>query len=171
MVPGAAPLTSPCHPRFRSRRLQVYHIEQTSLGEVDPAELERLRQDAEAKSALVEERKAECVSLTSEVKRLQSEPRTAAAEEISKELESDIGKLKSELAVLKDAGNLVTADEKKKVETKYNGAVGEWRKRKRMMREVVGAIMENYPKNKKALLEDMGAETDEEAGVDIKAFA
>ena len=43
----------------------------------------------------------------------------------------------------------------------------EWRKRKRSCMEVVNSILENYPKSKKILLEDIGVETDEDAGVSV----
>ena len=43
----------------------------------------------------------------------------------------------------------------------------EWRKRKRSCMEVVNSILENYPKSKKILLEDIGVETDEDAGVSL----
>ena len=33
--------------------------------------------------------------------------------------------------------------------------------------EVVNSILENYPKSKKILLEDIGVETDEDAGVSL----
>ena len=41
----------------------------------------------------------------------------------------------------------------------------EWRKRKRSCVDVINSILENYPKSKKILLEDIGVETDEDAGV------
>ena len=43
----------------------------------------------------------------------------------------------------------------------------EWCKRKRSCMEVVNSILENYPKSKKILLEDIGVETDEDAGVSL----
>jgi hypothetical protein len=44
----------------------------------------------------------------------------------------------------------------------------EWRRRKRLCLDVVDNIMESYEKSKRILLEDIGIETDEEAGVDVK---
>lgn len=42
-----------------------------------------------------------------------------------------------------------------------------YRKRKRMCNDMVDAIMEGYPKTKKALIADIGLETDEEVGFNV----
>jgi 26S proteasome regulatory subunit (ATPase 3-interacting protein) len=39
-----------------------------------------------------------------------------------------------------------------------------------MLKEFVDTVMEGYPKSKKALFDDIGVETDEDVGVDIKTF-
>ncbi|CAG0922250.1 unnamed protein product [Notodromas monacha] len=43
----------------------------------------------------------------------------------------------------------------------------EWRKRKRMAMDMIDGVLEEYPKTKKALLEDIGVETDEMVGVSL----
>ena len=43
-----------------------------------------------------------------------------------------------------------------------------YRKRKRICGDMLDAILEGYPKSKKALIEDIGLETDEEAGFQYK---
>ena len=63
-----------------------------------------------------------------------------------------------------------TQKNKARIEKEYNANVGEWRKRKRYMKNIADAIMEGYPKTKKALYDDIGVETDEAAGVDIATF-
>ncbi|CAG2245194.1 PSMC3IP [Mytilus edulis] len=45
--------------------------------------------------------------------------------------------------------------------------VKEWRKRKRLTNDVLGAILEGYPKTKKQLYEDVGIETDEDLHVTV----
>ncbi|XP_021350431.1 homologous-pairing protein 2 homolog [Mizuhopecten yessoensis] len=40
--------------------------------------------------------------------------------------------------------------------------VKEWRKRKRMANDIIGAILEGYPKTRKELYDDVGIETDED---------
>ena len=43
----------------------------------------------------------------------------------------------------------------------------EWRKRKRICMNIVDAILENYPKSKKVLFEEIGLETEEDLGIKI----
>ena len=43
--------------------------------------------------------------------------------------------------------------------------IKEWRKRKRLTTDILDAILEGYPKKKKDLFEEVGIETDDDAGV------
>ena len=52
----------------------------------------------------------------------------------------------------------VSSDDFKKVQQFKQKTASELRKRKRMCLDMVDAIMEGYPKGKKALLEDIGIE-------------
>lgn len=54
--------------------------------------------------------------------------------------------------------------DKDELEKKYNLYLSAYRKRKRICTEMIGHIMEGYPKSKQHLLEDIGIETDEAAG-------
>ncbi|XP_075164838.1 homologous-pairing protein 2 homolog [Haematobia irritans] len=56
----------------------------------------------------------------------------------------------------------------KKIENKYANVSTAYRKRKRICTDMLDAIMEGYPKTKKALIEDIGVETDEEVGFNIE---
>ena len=62
---------------------------------------------------------------------------------------------------------VVSKEEKDRVAVRREGAVNEWRKRKRMCDAVVDAIMESYPKSKMILVDDMGIEMDDVAGVKL----
>lgn len=54
--------------------------------------------------------------------------------------------------------------DKDELEKKYNLYLSAYRKRKRICTELIGHIMEGYPKSKQHLLEDIGIETDEAVG-------
>ncbi|KAM7344458.1 homologous-pairing protein 2 homolog [Cochliomyia hominivorax] len=55
----------------------------------------------------------------------------------------------------------------KKIVSKYENVALAYRKRKRMCTDMLDAIMEGYPKTKKALIADIGLETDEEVGFNV----
>ncbi|XP_050296816.1 homologous-pairing protein 2 homolog [Anthonomus grandis grandis] len=61
----------------------------------------------------------------------------------------------------------VKPEVKKKVEQNYEKNLGLFKKRKRMCLDIIDAILENYPKTKKQLYEDVGIETDEDAGFSV----
>jgi 26S proteasome regulatory subunit (ATPase 3-interacting protein) len=58
--------------------------------------------------------------------------------------------------------------DKEKIENPYASVLKEYKKRKRLCTEMVEAIFENYPKSKKHLLQEIGIETDDSVGFQIK---
>lgn len=56
----------------------------------------------------------------------------------------------------------------KKIENKYSTVSTAYRKRKRICSDMLDAILEGYPKTKKALISDIGLETDEEVGFNVE---
>jgi 26S proteasome regulatory subunit (ATPase 3-interacting protein) len=58
--------------------------------------------------------------------------------------------------------------DKEKIEKEYGSVLKEYKKRKRLCTEMVEAIFENYPKSKKHLLQEIGIETDDSVGFQIK---
>jgi len=55
----------------------------------------------------------------------------------------------------------------KKVKSERQKLVNEWKKRKRMATSMIDMILEGYPKPKKALIEEIGIETDEDMKVSV----
>jgi 26S proteasome regulatory subunit (ATPase 3-interacting protein) len=62
---------------------------------------------------------------------------------------------------------VVTAEEKAAIGAAHTKTVTLWRKRKRMATDVLDSILESWPNPKKTLFEDIGVDTDEEAGVKL----
>ena len=74
---------------------------------------------------------------------------------------------KQKIAKLKSGTVLMTKEERTKIFERRDKMILHWKKRKRMATEVLGCILEGYPKPKKQLYEDVGIETDEDAGVQV----
>lgn len=74
--------------------------------------------------------------------------------EENKELEKKLEKLSQNKAK-------VSSDDFKKAQNLKQKSASEWRKRKRICLDMVDAIMEGYPKGKKALLEEIGIDLEE----------
>lgn len=98
----------------------------------------------------------------SSLRELLATPTTGEAKEQMASLEERIETLRTKLTHLSENAVIVSVDERSKITQEHDKLLKEYRKRKRMCMDVVNAIMEGYPKTKKALLEEVGIETDED---------
>ena len=91
-------------------------------------------------------------------------------EEVTKniqELQRSIDHSRQKIKKFKSGCELVTKEQRTKIYARRDNMISHWKKRKRMANEILGCILESYPKTKKELYEDVGIETDEEAGVKV----
>jgi len=101
-----------------------------------------------------------------EVKTLQGTYSTEEAKRKVAEMEKIVSELKSQLDQMsKTSGDVVSLKDKEQVKKKYETVTKEYRKRKRMCTDILDSILENCPKPKKALFEEIGIETDESVGM------
>lgn len=101
-----------------------------------------------------------------EVKTLQGTFSTEEAKRKVAEMEKTISGLKSQLDQMsKTSGNVVSLKDRGQVKKEYETVTKEYRKRKRMCTDILDSILENCPKPKKALFEEIGIETDESVGM------
>ncbi|KAF6205530.1 hypothetical protein GE061_019703 [Apolygus lucorum] len=76
-------------------------------------------------------------------------------------LEKEIESLQAKLMTLENAENTLTEVEVKNITAKWDSYVKEYRKRKRIVTDILDQILEGYPKSKKQLIEEIGVEDDE----------
>jgi len=122
---------------------------------------------------------AECAKLSEQLncgqtkmKKNQARALQLAAEITTQEAVEQLEKVKSEnvelsarLERLKGQGEVISAKDKKMILKNHEEMMTMWRKRKRMCSDILDAVLESWPKSKKDLYEEIGIETDEEAGV------
>lgn len=65
---------------------------------------------------------------------------------------------------------LVKPEDKKIIEDSFSEKVNQWRKRKRMFKELWENITENSPKDQKEFKEELGIEYDEDVGVNLQSY-
>lgn len=106
-----------------------------------------------------------------------------------------VKELEEKLETLRGGVTLVSPEDRKAIEQIYSEKLGQWRKRKRMFKDIWDVITENSPKNLKdfkvlsdyfALLvftpiiwikyfvfiqEELGIEYDEDVGVNLQSFS
>ncbi|KAG8097928.1 hypothetical protein GUJ93_ZPchr0013g36378 [Zizania palustris] len=80
------------------------------------------------------------------------------------EMEEKLNKLRSGVI-------LVKPEDKKIIEENFSEKVNQWRKRKRMFKELWDNITENSPKDQKEFKEELGLEYDEDVGVKLQSYS
>ncbi|XP_025094797.1 homologous-pairing protein 2 homolog isoform X2 [Pomacea canaliculata] len=106
--------------------------------------------------------------LTGQLQQSQVETQRLEGEEAKAELQKtirDVEQLTAKIQQLKEGRVLVSKEDREKVLKRRNHYVKEWRKRKRISMDIVGAVLEGYQKTKRQLLEEIGIETDEDHSV------
>ena len=128
-------------------------------------ELRILDKDIEEVSGELKTVENELCKRSCELKDLEGKITVEEAQVKASELGKDIAVLRGKLEKFNSKGSeSVSPGEKNKLWAEYERCSREYRKRKRMCTDIVNMIMEGYPKSKKHLVEDVGIETDEDAG-------
>ncbi|KAJ1646050.1 PSMC3 interacting protein [Coemansia asiatica] len=69
------------------------------------------------------------------------------------------------------SGEVISPQEKKKIDSEHAAMIKHWTTRKRIFKNISDTIAEGYPKKIKDLFDEIGIETDEDAGVDTSIIA
>lgn len=85
-------------------------------------------------------------------------------------LEKEVERKSEKLNALGDPSELPTKEDKLKVEVEYYRMRMAWKKRKRVVKNIVDTISEAMQKKPKELIDMIGIEADEEVGVNIADF-
>uniref|UniRef100_A0A0M3I808 TBPIP domain-containing protein n=1 Tax=Ascaris lumbricoides TaxID=6252 RepID=A0A0M3I808_ASCLU len=131
---------------------KIYYANQDNLETCEENELMAMDREITEKSERLNDLSAQLKSMLSELKSLESTLTTSELAEATNSLEIQISgmeKCKSELEANQYA---VNTDDKKNAEQRYQSLDALFRKRRRIAEEMIGAIHENCPMQKKALL-------------------
>ncbi|TQE09305.1 hypothetical protein C1H46_005041 [Malus baccata] len=78
--------------------------------------------------------------------------------------------MEDRLEKLRGGVTLVKPEDRKAVEQMVSEKISQWRKRRRMFKDLWDAITENSPKDVKEFKEELGIEYDEDVGVSLQSF-
>lgn len=146
---------------------QKIYFPNHETGDVSAEETEQLEARVAALAAERQELSASVRQLESKLSGLNSGKSTVELRADAKELKNECELMNQKLQVLKSGAGGVDPTVSRKLKQKHTKLVIEWRKRKRLAMDMIDAILESCPKPKKALMEEMDIETDEDAGVSI----
>ncbi len=91
----------------------------------------------------------------------------AEAEKRKLESETAVENLRTKLSSLSENKVTVSKGDKEKVAKDYESVMKIYKKRKRICTDILDSILENYPKKKSVLMEEIGIELDDDRTVSI----
>ncbi|XP_060945841.1 homologous-pairing protein 2 homolog [Limanda limanda] len=144
---------------------KIYFANQAQYREVNETDLKGMDAKILALGADAQSLTQTCKQLDAELKELNSSLTVNEMESEIRELKAECSGYRARLEKIKTATNYVTPEEKEKVCKERTVYVKEWKKRKRLASDMIDAILEGYPKSKKAFLDEVGVETDEDKKV------
>lgn len=144
---------------------KVYFADQDEFPDVAESELAAMDQEINAMTGELQDISRELQVREHLLSSLNNSLTTEQLVEQIKSATQERDKLASRLEKLTSNTNFVEPEVKDKIYKDSDKFVKEWRKRKRMASEMLEAILEGYPKGKKALIEETGVETDEDVNV------
>lgn len=146
---------------------KVYAPLQDRFGDFKEADLKDLDVKIKETEGRVSSLQKEAKGQEAELNLLSRQLTSEEAARMIKELKVKVGTTKQKISKLQSGTVLVTKDQKEKIYQRRDKLITHWKKRKRMAVDMLGCILEGYPKTKKQLYEDIGIETDEENGVQV----
>ncbi|XP_077230664.1 tat-binding protein 1(Tbp-1)-interacting protein (TBPIP) [Tasmannia lanceolata] len=85
-------------------------------------------------------------------------------------LKTEVSGMEEKLNKMRGRTPLVKPEERKVVEETYSEKIKQWRRRKRIFKDLWDAITENSPKDLKEFKEELGVEYDEDLGVSFQSL-
>lgn len=146
---------------------KVYCVVQPETTEQDQIEIRSMHEELLQINLVLREVERKYKESESHVKTLRNTCSAAEAKLKVVEMEKTVAELRSKLDCIKpkDTGVVVSEKDRELVRKNYEKYTKEYRKRKRMCTNILDSILENCPKTKKALYEEIGIETDESVGM------
>ncbi|KAK9188460.1 hypothetical protein WN944_019863 [Citrus x changshan-huyou] len=150
---------------------KIYIARQDQFDIPNSEELNQMKEEnAKLQEQLEEQRKA-IRKLEGEIRTLQSNLTLEQIREKEAQLVKEVKEMENKLAKLRGGVTLVKPEDRMAVEEMFLQKLSQWRKRKRMLRDIWDPIMENSPKNLKEFKEELGIEYDEDVGVSLQSFS
>ncbi|CAK9176239.1 unnamed protein product [Ilex paraguariensis] len=149
---------------------KIYLARQDQFEIPNSEELNQMKEENAKLQEKMDEQKRAISEVEREIKALQS---NLTLEEIcAKEakLKKEVKDMEEKLTKLRMGVTLVSPKEREAVEGMYTDTLTQWRRRKRMFKDLWDALTENSPKDPKEFKEELGLEYDEDAGVSLQSF-
>ncbi|KAF3321023.1 homologous-pairing protein 2 [Carex littledalei] len=149
---------------------KIYLARQDQFKIPNPQELDQMKKEnANLQDELAAQKKATS-EVEAEIRTLQSNLTLEEINSKQAKLESEVKEMMEKLKKLQSGVVMVKPEDKKAIEDSFYEKVNQWRKRKRMFKEIWDTITENSPKDQKEFKEELGLEYDEDVGVSLQSY-
>ncbi|KAG0698659.1 Homologous-pairing protein 2 [Chionoecetes opilio] len=146
---------------------KVYVYNQELFPPLDETQLKEMDTRTAELCTTLKEKETQLCETEGMLKQLMSTPTTQEAQKKATQIEAEVSRLQQKLSDLTENRVLVSKDERDKVVKDNDAMTKQWRKRRRIATDILDAILEGYPHPKAHLYEEVGVETDQEAGVTL----
>ncbi|CAN1137831.1 Homologous-pairing protein 2 homolog [Linum perenne] len=150
---------------------KIYIARQDQFDIPNAEELNQMKDDnAKLQQQLGEQKKANS-EIEGEIKGLQSNLTLEQIRDREAILKKEVREMEEKLLKMRGGVALVRPEERKAVSEMFSERLSQWRKRKRMFKDLWDSITENSPKDLKEFKEELGIEYDEDVGVSLQSFS
>ncbi|XP_027361713.1 homologous-pairing protein 2 homolog [Abrus precatorius] len=148
---------------------KIYLSRQDQFEIPNNEELNQMKEQNSNLQKQLEDQKKAISHVEAEIKSLQSNLTLEQIYEREVNLRMEVKEMEEKLSKLRGGVTLVRPEERKAVEDMLYEKISQWRKRKRMFKDVWDTLTENSPKDPKEFKEELGIEYDEDVGVNLQS--
>lgn len=151
-------------------KTKLFLLTQSSIELPDPEEAAQIDDRLKQLGKELEECQGQLSAYSQKENALRATLTLEEAKTKCENLSNVLAEKQKKLEALGDPSKLISNEDKLQVEKNYYDARNAWKKRKRIVKNIVDQISEAMAKKPKELVEQIGIETDEEVNIDIAQF-
>lgn len=150
---------------------KIYLARQDQFNIPNNDELNQMKEENAKLQQQLQEQKKAISEVEGEIKTLQSNLTLEQIRDKDAKLRKEVKEMEEKLDKLRGGVTLVRPEDRKVVEDMVSEKLTQWRRRKRMFKDLWDAITENSPKDLKEFKEELGIEYDEDVGVSLQPYS
>ncbi|KAL0372597.1 UNVERIFIED_CONTAM: Homologous-pairing protein 2 [Sesamum calycinum] len=148
---------------------KLYLARQDQFNIPNNEELNQMKEENAKLQEQLNEQKKAIAEVEGAIKALQSNLTLEDIHAKRNKLGNEVKQMEEKLIKLRQGVTLVSPEERQIIEKIYMDVINQWRRRKRMFKDIWDAITENSHKNLKEFKEELGIEYDEDVGVSLQS--
>ncbi|KAH7652907.1 26S proteasome regulatory subunit ATPase 3 interacting protein [Dioscorea alata] len=149
---------------------KIYIARQDQFNILNSEELDQMKKANSKLQAELEAQKKAIAEVEAENRVLQSNLTLEEIRTKESKLKVEVSLMEEKLEKLRTGIVLVKPEDKKATEEAYREKINQWRKRKRIFKELWDTLTDNSPKDLKEFKEELGIEFDEDVGISLQLY-